>query len=228
MMKRVFWAAWWAAALLLTACAGAPPAPDWQANAFAAVKGFTAAYLDGNTRLAEVEWGRATTEVARTGRLDLVAHLELTRCAVRAASLEFDHCASYQPLAQDASTADQAYAAYLNGQWGALEVALLPVQHRTVVAGALQGAQPAAGALSAIEDPLARLVAAGALLQSGHLTPPAIAVAVDTASSQGWRRPLLAWLGVQLQRADAAGDREGAARIQRRLDVVLPSSPKTP
>lgn len=218
--KRTLFAAWWAATLLLAACASAPPAPDWQANAFAALKGYTAAYLSGNTRLAEVEFARARAEVARTGRPDLVARTELARCAVRVASLEFDHCAGYQPLAPDASASDRAYAAYLDGQWEGLDPALLPAQHRAVVQGG--------ASLAAVEDPLARLVAAGALLHSGRLTPPDITVATDTASGQGWRRPLLAWLGVQLQRADAAGDREGAARIQRRLDVVLPPSSKTP
>ena len=65
-----------------------------------------------------------------------------------------------------------------------------------------------------------QLVATGVLLQMGQLAPQGIAAAVDTASKQGWRRPLLAWLGVQLQRADAAGDTEAKARIQRRIDLV--------
>ena len=47
-----------------------------------------------------------------------------------------------------------------------------------------------------------------------------IAAAVDIASAQGWRRPLLAWLGVQLARAEAAGDSETAARVRRRMELV--------
>jgi len=39
-------------------------------------------------------------------------------------------------------------------------------------------------------------------------------------SSQGWRRPLLAWLGVQLKRAEQAGDSETAARLKRRMELV--------
>ena len=71
-----------------------------------------------------------------------------------------------------------------------------------------------------IADPLARLVAAGAPLQAGRLTPADIAAATETASAQGWRRPLLAWLGVQAQRAQEAGDRDAAARIQRRIELA--------
>jgi hypothetical protein len=47
-----------------------------------------------------------------------------------------------------------------------------------------------------------------------------IVQAIGTASSQGWRRPLLAWLGVQAQRAEQAGDAEEAARLRRRIAIT--------
>jgi hypothetical protein len=226
------------ATLLLGACAGKPPAPDWQANAFAALKGFSSAYLNGNTRLADFEFARARTEISSTGRADLLARAELTRCAIRVASLEFDHCAGYQPLAADAAAAEQAYAAYLTGQWTGLNTTLLPVQHRAMAVKAMAGPPansavsagapvPASSVLDDVEDPLARLVAAGVLLQSSRLTPADIGVATETASAQGWRRPLLAWLGVQLKRAQDAGDQDAAKRLQRRIDLVLPAAATT-
>ena len=214
-------------ALLFTACASKPPTPDWQGNAFAALKGFTSAYLSGNTRLADAEFARAKLEISSTGRADLLARAELARCAVRVASLEFDNCAGYEPLAQDARAPEQAYAAFLSGRWSGLDAALLPAQHRAIVVKAATGpdrplnAAPTSSLLSAMEDPLARLVAAGALLQNARLTAPDIKVATETASSQGWRRPLLAWLGVQLKRAQDAGEQAAAARLQRRIDLVL-------
>lgn len=225
------WVALLGATLLLTACASKPVPPDWQANAFAALKGFSSAYLSGNTRLADLEFARAKLEISSTGRADLLARAELTRCAARVASLEFDNCAAYQPLAQDAPASEQAYAAFLTGHWTGLDTALLPAQHRALVLNAAAdtaASSPtkpdpteAASVLGTMEDPLARLVAAGVLLQSSRLTPADIVVATETASSQGWRRPLLAWLGVQLKRANDAGEREAAARIQRRIDLVL-------
>ena len=197
--------------LTLAACSSKPPAPELQGNAFSSLQSFSSAYLSGNTRVADVEFARARDAVASTGRADLVARAELTRCATRAASLEFDNCAGFQPLAPDADAGERAYANYLNGRWQGLDASLLPPQHRAVVGS---------GRMDSVEDPLARLVAAAALLQSGRLTPADITNAVDTASAQGWRRPLLAWLGVQLQRAQAAADREAQARIQRRIDLV--------
>lgn len=224
----------WMAALLLSACASTPPPPDWQANAYSALKSFSSAYLSGNSRLANFELDRARAAVASTGRADLMARTELTRCAIRVASLEFDDCAAYAPLAQDAPPSEQTYAAYLTGRWTGIDPALLPAHHRAIVirgsSAPGQGpSAPTSGVLAAMEDPLARLVAAGALLQTGHLSPPDIAVAVDTASAQGWRRPLLAWLGVQHRLASDAGEHAAAARIQRRIDLVLQSiGPQAP
>lgn len=219
-------------ALLLTGCASGPPAPDWQTHAYAALKGFSAAYLSGNTRLADLEFARATAALSSTGRADLLARAELTRCAVRVASLEFDHCANYQPLAPDAPPSEQAYAAYLTGEWQALDPALLPAQHRPVVVRATrqptpaQENQPERSMLNSLEDPLARLVAAGVLLQKSQISPADIALATETASAQGWRRPLLAWLGVQRKRAEDAGERDAVTRLQRRMDLVLQTPAK--
>ena len=197
-------------AALLGACAGAPPPPDWQSNAHLALKNFETAYLRGDSGLGDSEFARARTELASTGRADLVARAELARCAVQVASLAIEDCPGFTALAADADANERAYAEYISGRWEGLNVDLLPAQHRPVVASS---ALPT--------DPLARLVAAGALLRAGRLEPAGIAAATEAASASGWRRPLLAWLGVQEKRAADSGDGEAAARIRRRIDLVM-------
>ena len=54
-----------------------------------------------------------------------------------------------------------------------------------------------------------------------YASPALVQAAVDAASSQGWRRPLLAWLGVQLKLFEASGNRLEAERIQRRIALTL-------
>ncbi|MDD2925190.1 hypothetical protein [Rhodoferax sp.] len=213
---------------LLGACASTPPPPDWQTNAFAALRSATSAYLAGNTRLADLEFTRTRQEIARTGRADLLARAELARCAAQVASLELTPCPGYQALAADAHPSEQAYAAFLAGDWRGINPAHLPAQYRELVtqardsspASATTGTPPQA-ALSQIQEPLSRLIAAAVLLTRTSISPVDTALAVDTASSQGWRRPLLAWLGVQLKSAQNTGDMAAAERIQRRINLVL-------
>ena len=205
--------------VVLTACSSAPPPPDWQSNAKAALDRAVAAYLDGVTRVADAEFDLARRALASTGRIDLVAMAELTRCAVRVASLDVGPCEGFEKLRPDATPAERAYADFLTGRVQAGDVALLPEHHRPLVAGGLSG-DAATSALRTIDDPLARLVAASVLFQDGRAHPSAISLAVDTASAQGWRRPLLAWLGVQLALAEQAGDRASAEQLRRRIGLV--------
>jgi hypothetical protein len=218
-LGRIARRAFGALVVLLAACSSTPPAPEWQSNAKAALDRAVAAFLGGDTRVANAEFDLARRELARTGRVDLVAMAELTRCAVRVASLDVGPCEGFEKLRPDATPAERAYADYLANRVQAGDVALLPERHRPFAAGGL-GGDAATSALAALDDPLARLVAIGVLFQDGRASPSAIALAVDTASAQGWRRPLLAWLGVQLALAEKAGDSADAERLRRRIALV--------
>lgn len=202
-----------AALLLLAACGSTPPAPDWQANAASAVDRATAAYLEGRSGVADAEFRLARTELTRTGDAAQVAQAELKRCALRVASADFGACEGFEALRADATPAQRAYADYLSGHLAPADAALLPPAQRNV-----STAGPAA--LAAIDDPLSRLVAAGVLFQTGRADPAVIAQAVDTASAQGWRRPLLAWLGVELKLAEKAGDTAAVEQLKRRIALT--------
>jgi hypothetical protein len=208
-------------ATLLVACASAPPPPDWKLNAQGAIERAQDAYLAGNGAIEAVEFARARAEITRTGRADLLARAELVRCATRVASLVLEPCTAFDALESDAAPPERAYARYLAGQATVADVALLPQQHRAL---ALKGAGGAA--VAALEDPLARLVAAGVLMRRGQADPLTIATAIDAASSQGWRRPLLAWLGVQAYRAEQSDDRAALAQIRRRISLVGGDAPR--
>jgi hypothetical protein len=223
-----------AALLLLGACASKPPPPEWKANAASALHAFSNAQLSGNNRLADFEFKQAQSEISRTGRLDLMARAELTRCAVQVASLDWSPCAAYEALAPKAPAEDQAYARFLAGQWEGLNPELLPAHYRRLVLhhqgllarGAPSATQTPTDFLQNINDPLARLIAASVLLKRQQLPPSQWPTATDTASAQGWRRPLLAWLGMEMKAAYAANSADGAATLQQRIDLVLQAKRK--
>lgn len=204
-------------ALLLSACASGPAVPDWQMTASSSVEHALSAYFSGNDKVEAQEFAKARSEMASTGQADLVARVELVRCASRVASLVLDECAGFEKLRQDAAAPERAYADYLAGRAQPQDATLLPAQHRGVLHASANGAGEA---VADISDPLSRLIAAGVLLRTGKADPKVIALAVDTASAQGWRRPLLAWLGVQAMRAEQAGDTVEALRLRRRMDLV--------
>lgn len=224
-------------ACVLSACTSTPPSPDWQANASASLDSFTQAYLSGKQTLSEAALVRAKQEVAQTGRPNLMARLELARCAMQIASLVRTDCPAYQALAIDAKPPEMAYAAFLTGDWNGLQADQLPDQYRVFFNAALSmAATPTAyastlskpnahSALLLIAKPLSRLVAAGILQTRGQLSAADMQVASDTASAQGWRRPLLAWLGLQLTAAQTQGNTQSAEFLQRRINLIVQAQP---
>lgn len=208
------------AALALSACASQPAAPDWALQAESAALRATAAYLEGRQRVQRLEWDKARAEVARTARIDLAARLELMRCAVQIASLEWDECPGYQALAGDAAPPEAAYARYLAGQPLPEDALLLPAAQQSVAQALPASPQTVLPAVRGITDPLGRLVAAGVALRAGYAAPELLALAVQTASAQGWRRPLMAWLLLQAKAYERAGAQSAADAVRRRLELL--------
>lgn len=202
--------------LLLAGCGSKPRQPDWLVNADGAQDRYERAYLSGRDRVAQAEFTRFRTEVASTARPSLVARAELTRCAVQVASLDFTPCNGFEPLRRDAGDAERAYADFLAGVPLTPEQAkALPEEYRGVAGG-----PGGAAALKGIKTPLSRVIAAGVLLRTDRADPEVLQVATETASEQGWRRAVLAWLGAQAMRAEKAGATQEAARLRRRMELA--------
>ncbi len=202
-----------ASCVLLAACSTEPKPADWQLEAKGAMDRSIAASLEGNARVEAVELSRARNEISSTGRIDLMARAELRHCASHVASLVFEPCTGFEKLRQDAAPAERAYADYLAAKLQVADAALLPPQQRAALTGGDD-------AFKSMTDPLSQLVAAGVALQTGRASPAVVQLAVDAASRQGWRRPLLAWLGVQLALAEKAGDVATASRLRRRIELA--------
>jgi hypothetical protein len=212
---------------LLSACSSAPPQPDWQAGARSALDAAVHDTLVGASRTATAEMDRARAEIGRTGDPARMARAELVLCAARVAGLAFGPCEGFERVRADAAAPELAYAGHLAGQrLDAATIELLPEAQRGAARAVAQGTPPAAASLQSIEDPLSRLTACAVLFQAGQASPEVIALASETASAQGWRRPLLAWLHVQARLAEQSGDAEGAARLQRRIRLAEEGGPR--
>ena len=228
-----------ALATSLFGCSGAAIKPAWQTDTSSATQAATRAFLAGQSKVADIQFAQAKQAVSSTGKLEEVIKLTLLRCALEAAALtqtpceEIEGIGTYMSALDAASqTALRSYGRYLQG------AALDEDERRSLPSGqtamadhlalATGGGKATTQVLLAIEQPLSRLVAAGVWLRqqpaSQNVPLAVIAVAVDTASEQGWRRPLAAWLALQVRSARAAGDAVLERRALTRLEVVLPAS----
>ena len=104
-MKRLFILA---LPVLLVACSGGPPVPDWKMNAQSALERSTNAWMAGRDLVEQNEFQHARDDIAATGKVDLVIRAELIRCAARTAALVFEDCAGFDALRAEATPADAA------------------------------------------------------------------------------------------------------------------------
>lgn len=199
-------------------CSSQPPTPSWALEAQSATQRAVQADLQGQRRVAEVEWRKAFAEVAATGQPAAMARVALLQCAVQAAVVAPADCPRYQRYAAGAAPAEQAYARYLQARHTSGDVGLLPAAQQAT-ARALLASAPVVQ-LPPTPDPLSALTAAGVALRAGQLAPAAVPQAAALASAQGWRKAALAWLLVQQRLAEQAGDTAQVQALQLRLQVL--------
>lgn len=205
--------------LMLAACgSGGPPPPDWKSDAADLIERYQKHALLGENSLAERYFQQAVAATGGAGRVAETAHLWLVHCATRRAMLIDDGCTEYAELASIApDAADQAYYRFLTLHWDALDVALLPARHRDLVRAP---AGKRNETLNLVADPLARLLDASLLVMRQEADAATLALATETASSQGWRQPLLTYLKLQQEQATARGDAAELAQLARRIKLV--------
>lgn len=208
-----------AALILFTACgSGGPPPPDWKTDAADRIERYKKYALLGDNTLAERYFQQAVAATGGAGRVADTARLWLVRCATRRAMLIDDACTEYADLARiEPDAADQAYYQFITLRWDSVDVALLPAQHRALVK-APAGKRNAV--LTQISDPLARLLDASLLVMRQESDAATLTLATDTASSQGWRQPLLTYLKLQEKLAASQGNATEIERLALRIQLV--------
>ena len=179
--------------MLLTACgSGGPPVPDWKSDSVDFIERYKKQALLGENTLAERYFQQALRATGGGGRVSETGRLWLVHCATRRASLLDDNCSEYVDLAKvETSAEDRAYYQFVTLNWSGLDVAKLPAQYAPLVK-----ADPMRinAQIAAIEDPLSRLLAASLVTLRGQADHATLVLAMETASAQGWRQPLLTYL----------------------------------
>jgi hypothetical protein len=171
--------------------------------------------------ITEIYFRNAVDEIKKGGDPDLLGKAWLTRMALQVAALGEMEEGDYPKIeAAETVPANRNFFRFLKGDVAAVDILLLPESYRPFWTAFRNGdAGKAAGAISAIEDPLSRLIAAGLAVRHRLENDAILRTAVETASRNGWKRALLVWLERLKSFQEAAGDSAGAAAVGRRIDL---------
>jgi predicted small lipoprotein YifL len=214
-MKKLFLAA---CLILLAGCGGKTPPPDWKVDSADLIERYKKHELRGENILAERYFQQAVNAAGSAGQVAETARLWLVRCAVRRASLDDDDCSEYVELAKlETTDEDRAYYQFITLDWNGVEASRLPKHYAALLAGP---ADKRLAQVAAVDAPLSRLLAASLVVQRGEADDALLALATETASAEGWKRPLLVYLKLAEKRASEREDAAALADIQARIRLI--------
>ena len=216
-----------ASLILLAACGSSgPPPPDWKVDSADLIDRYKKHALLGENTLSERYFQQAVSATGGAGRVADTARLWLVRCATRRSMLIDDACTEYADLASiEPNAADNAYYQFITLRWNITDTSLLSSHHRDLVRAPTGNKQVL---LSQVSDPLARLLEASLLVMRQESDATTLTLATETASSQGWRQPLLTYLKLQEKQAEAQGNTAEQARLAKRIQLVEKSLTSSP
>ncbi|MDD5711167.1 MAG: hypothetical protein PHY31_00230 [Smithellaceae bacterium] len=197
------------------------PIPDWTYASSGQLESFKENFMEGKDQIAQLHFNKALAEIKKSGNLEVIGRAYLTRCAFQIATLEDMDDADF--LKVDAIEPDRANGNFwrlLKGAPSEVDAAALPEQYGEV-AKILKGEKgDLAKNIASIDDSVSRLVACGIVVKMHREDEEVLKTAVATASRQGWRKPLLAYME-RLQKfyADHA-QMEKAENMRQRLELI--------
>jgi hypothetical protein len=209
--------------LLLTGCGSKPPVPSWIAAGHQQLENYKQDFLTGRTAsITEIHFRSAVEEIKKGGDADLMGKAWLTRMALQIAVLREPEEGDYLKVeAVEDVPANRNYYRFLKGGAAVPDATLLPEAYRSFLA-ALRGgdAAKAADTIAAIDDPHSRLIASGIAVRHRLETEAILRNAVETASRNGWKTALLAWLERLKSFYESAGNAEKSSAIRSRIGLI--------
>ena len=182
--------------LILAACGSSAHSPVWKDKASRHLADYKTSFLSGKEDATEPHFIKARKEIAAGNDLNLLATVYLTKYALHTASLESFDAADFARVQRlEPNDSNMAYCHFLKGNFSAVNAQALPSGYSGVLKAALlRDVKSALREMNAIDDPLSRLIACGVWVRYLPFDEAILQTAIATASANGWRRPLWAYL----------------------------------
>jgi hypothetical protein len=208
--------------LLLFGCGSSKPVPDWTDASFNQLDNYKKSYLSGKERIAEVYFNKAVDEIKSSGDLDILARAYLTKYAVQVAVLEaFDDREYLRIDAVEPVLHNKNFYSLLKGAFDNVDEKLLPQQYEGFLRAFKSGKkEDVAREISKMDNPLSKLIAVGLLVKKNKVEEIDLKLAIDIASQNGWKKPLLAYLGKLQSFYKTNNEPDKAAHVEERIQLI--------
>ncbi len=207
---------------LLIGCGSSKPVPEWRDASFNLLDNYKKNYLSGKERIAEAYFNKAVEEVKSSGDLDILARTYLTKYACQVAVLAaFDDNEFLRIDAAEPILRNKSFYNFLKGDFESIDENQLPEQYMGFLRAFKGGNQDEIDReISKIDNPLSKLIATGLLVQKNKMDETELTFAIDIASQNGWKKPLLAYLARLQSYYEMTNRPDKAARVSERIQLI--------
>lgn len=199
-------------------CSTTQPKNRWQYQATSSLNAYTQHYLEGNELRAKTDLARARHEASKSARLHTLIDIELSACAMHISVLEADSCEkASELLALEPEPSQLAYLNLLNKKLSPVQIQDLPQQYRDFASALLNKDTLAFNNDVKNMQPLSSRLLASALIKE-HLSEENLRGLIEELSYHGYKRALLAWLKLQIEKED---DPKRKENLMSKLKVLI-------
>lgn len=202
---------------LLSSCSNPQPENKWQHDAAGMCLSYQKHFLEAKDLRAALDLRHARKSASYSAQLKTLIDIELTACAMELSVLSSYTCDEVSKLLElEPDDKQKAYYHLLNSQLIDEEIPQLPSQYRDFASSLLQGnIQSINQNIAKIEPLSSRLVAAA--LAKDKIDDKNINALIERLSFKGYKKPLLSWMYVQMQKEQ---DTKEKARLLKKIKVL--------
>lgn len=207
---------------LLAGCGASKPVPEWLNTSHHQLEGYKKSYLTGNEKVAASQYKGVLTEIKKTGDLQLLGKVYLTRMALQTAVLEDPADNEYRKLDEvSLDPQNRNFYTFLKGEMTQVDENLLPRQYRGIYAKMRQGKEAdRLKEITKIQDPLSQLIAIGILMRLRQDDEALMNQAIATASHEGWKKAVLIYLERLKLFYEGKQEMKKALAIEQRINLI--------
>ena len=208
--------------LFIYACGGSQAIPQWKDTASRQLENYKINFLTDKENIDEPHFIKARNAISSNNDLQLLAKAYLMKYALHTAVLEdFDDRDFLRIDKLEPNVANRAYYDLLKGNISQLnETNLKPAYQKLLHLMRDKNVSAATKEIASIDDPLSRLIACGIWVKYMPYNENIIKLAIDTASQDGWRRPLWAYLNKLQKYYLDRQETDKAENIKERLELL--------
>ena len=208
--------------LLLYGCSSSRPVPDWTSASFNQLDNYKKSYLSGKESIAETYFNKAVDEIKGSGNLEILARAYLTKYALHVAVLEpFDDSLYLRIDAVEPVQQNQNFYNFLKGSFEKVDERMLPQQYARFFKAFQSGRKDVATQeISNMDNPLSKLIAVGLLVTKNSYDETDLTLAIDTASQNGWKKALLAYMSRLQTFYEKNNKPDKAANIEEKARLI--------